>query len=59
MMVRHILDLDPVRMAHLLVPIRNASIHRVAVLPEGRILAGFNATPHLDAPDRRHARTEY
>jgi broad specificity phosphatase PhoE len=32
MMVRHILDLDPGRMAHLLVPIRNASIHRVAVL---------------------------
>jgi hypothetical protein len=35
-------------MAHLLVPIRNASIHRVAVLSQGTILAGFNATPHLD-----------
>jgi hypothetical protein len=40
-------------------PIRNASIHRVAVLSQGTILAGFNATPHLDGPDRRHARTEY
>ncbi|MCU4651512.1 histidine phosphatase family protein [Roseibacterium sp. SDUM158016] len=59
MMVRHLLDLDPGRMAHLLVPIRNASIHRVAVLPQGSILAGFNATPHLDTPDRLHARTEY
>jgi broad specificity phosphatase PhoE len=59
MMVRHILDLDPARMAHLLVPIRNASIHRVAVLSQGTILAGFNATPHLDGPDRGHARTEY
>jgi broad specificity phosphatase PhoE len=59
MMVRHILDLDPARMAHLLVPIRNASIHRVAVLAQGTILAGFNATPHLDVPDRVHARTEY
>jgi broad specificity phosphatase PhoE len=59
MMVRHLLDLDTARMAHLLVPIRNASIHRVAVLAEGSILAGFNATPHLDAPERRHARTEY
>lgn len=59
MMVRHLLDLDPARMAHLLVPIRNASIHRVAVLAQGRILAGFNATPHLDSPDRIHARTEY
>ncbi len=59
MTVRHILDLDPGRMAHLLVPIRNSSIHRVAVLPQGRILAGFNATPHLDAPERHHARTEF
>ncbi|MDG4649423.1 histidine phosphatase family protein [Roseibacterium sp. SDUM158017] len=59
MMVRHLLDLDPGRMAHLLVPIRNSSIHRVTVLPQGKILSGFNATPHLDAPDRLHARTEY
>lgn len=59
MMARHILDLDPGRMAHLLVPIRNTSIHRVAVLPQGRILAGFNATPHLDDADRAHARTEF
>ena len=59
MMVRHILGLAPARMAHLLVPIRNASIHRVAVLAQGHILAGFNATPHLDMPDRVHARTEY
>jgi broad specificity phosphatase PhoE len=59
MMVRHILDLDPARMAHLLVPIRNASIHRVAVLSQGTILAGFNATPHLDGPERQYARTEY
>jgi broad specificity phosphatase PhoE len=34
MMVRHILDLDPARMAHLLVPIRNTSIHRVNVLSQ-------------------------
>jgi len=59
MMARHLLDLDPGRMAHLLVPIRNCSIHRVMVLPEAQILSGFNATPHLDMADRRHARTEY
>lgn len=59
MMARHILSLDPARMAHLLVPIRNCSIHRVMVLPQAKILAGFNATPHLDTPDRVHARTEY
>jgi broad specificity phosphatase PhoE len=59
MMARHLLDLDIARMAHLLVPIRNCSIHRVMVLPEAQILSGFNATPHLDSPDRVHARTEY
>jgi len=59
MMARHLLDLDPGRMAHLLVPIRNCSIHRVMVLPDVQILAGFNATPHLDMAERRHARTEY
>jgi hypothetical protein len=59
MIARHVLDLDPGRMAHLLVPIRNTSIHRIAVLGQGNILAGFNATPHLDAPDRHDARTEY
>jgi broad specificity phosphatase PhoE len=59
MMARHLLDLDIARMSHLLVPIRNCSIHRVMVLPDVQILAGFNATPHLDGPDRIHARTEY
>jgi broad specificity phosphatase PhoE len=59
MMARHLLDLDIARMAHLLVPIRNCSIHRVMVLPEAQILSGFNATPHLDSADRLHARTEY
>lgn len=59
MVVRHLLNLDPARMAHLLVPIRNASIHRMMVLDQATILSGFNATPHLDTPDRIHARTEY
>ncbi len=59
MMVRHLLDLDAARMAHLLVPIRNSSLHRVAVLDQATILAGFNATPHLDTPDRLYARTKY
>lgn len=59
MMARHVLDLDTARMAYLLVPIRNTSIHRIAVTGQGNILAGFNATPHLDAPERRYARTEY
>jgi broad specificity phosphatase PhoE len=59
MILRRLLDLDPERMGHVLLPIRNSSVHRVQVMPHGTILAGFNATPHLDAPDRAHARTTY
>jgi broad specificity phosphatase PhoE len=59
MIVRHLLNLDPRRMAHVLLPIRNSSLHRIQVAPHGTILAGFNATPHLDAADRAHARTTY
>jgi broad specificity phosphatase PhoE len=59
MMIRHLLRLDPTRMAHVLLPILNTSVHRVQVMPHGTILAGFNAVPHLDAPGRAHARTHY
>lgn len=59
MVARHLLGLDPRRMAHILLPIRNSSLHRVHVAPHGTILAGFNATPHLDPPGRAHARTTY
>jgi broad specificity phosphatase PhoE len=59
MVLRHLLDLDPRRMAHVLLPIMNTSVHRIQVIPQGPILAGFNATPHLDAADRAHARTYY
>ncbi|MEL6688771.1 MAG: histidine phosphatase family protein [Pseudomonadota bacterium] len=59
MALRHLLGLDPLRMAHILLPIFNTSIHRVAVRPQGAMLAGFNATPHLDAPARSYAKTHY
>ncbi len=59
MVVRTLLQLDPRRMAHVLMPIRNSSMHRVLAAPHGTILAGFNATPHLDPPDRVAARTTY
>ena len=59
MIIRHLLNLDPTRMAHVLLPIMNSSLHRVHVIPQGPILAGFNATPHLDRDDRMHARTHY
>jgi broad specificity phosphatase PhoE len=59
MMIRHLLRLDPTRMAHVLLPILNTSLHRVQVMPHGTVLAGFNATPHLDMPGRAHARTHF
>ena len=59
MVIRHLLRLDPTRMAHVLLPILNTSVHRVQVMPHGTVLAGFNATPHLDRADRAHARTHY
>lgn len=57
MVLRHLLALDPRRFAQVLLPIRNSSLHRVFVTPQGPILAGFNATPHLDIADRAHAKT--
>ncbi len=59
MAIRHLLQLDPTRMAHITLPIHNTSVHRVHVTSVGPILAGFNATPHLDPDDRRHARTHF
>jgi broad specificity phosphatase PhoE len=59
MMVRHILDLDPARMAHLLVPIRNASIHRVAVLRKARSWRASTPRRISTRPTGVHARTEY
>lgn len=59
MIIRHLLDLSPKSFAHVLLPILNASIHRVEVTPFGNFLSGYNATPHLDTPERRHARTPY
>ncbi|MGJ8622804.1 MAG: histidine phosphatase family protein [Yoonia sp.] len=59
MIIRHLLNLDPTRMAHVLLPILNSSVHRVHVIPQGPILASFNAIPHLDHADRAHAKTHY
>ena len=59
MIIRHLLNLDPTRMAHVLLPIMNSSLHRVHVIPQGPILASFNAVPHLDRNDRMHAQTHY
>ncbi|SMX23322.1 histidine phosphatase family protein [Boseongicola aestuarii] len=59
MVLRHILDLDIVRMSHVMLPIWNTSIHRLTVRDGAAFLAGFNAIPHLDRPERIDARTHF
>lgn len=59
MVMRHLLLLDPRRMAHVLLPIWNTSLHRVDVRSHGTVVAAYNAIPHLDAPERAEARTHY
>lgn len=59
MVLRHLLDLDLLRMSQVMLPIYNTSVHRIHVAPARTILSGFNATPHLDAPERADARTFY
>lgn len=55
--IRHILGLDTHSFAHVLLQINNASMHRYTLEFGARRLNTFNALPHLDPPDRAHART--
>ena len=57
MALRIALDLEPVRLAHVLAPIYNSSLHRFRVRDGAIFLSGFNAIPHLDRPERADART--
>ncbi|MEM9913175.1 MAG: histidine phosphatase family protein [Pseudomonadota bacterium] len=57
MSVRHSLNLDTPALAKVMLQITNASIHRLNYVHENLMLGGFNATPHLDDPDRAYART--
>lgn len=59
MILHQILELELKHFGNLTMPIFNTSVHRLNVLPDRTILAGFNATPHLETPDRAHARTYY
>lgn len=59
MVIRHLLGLDPARMAHVLLPILNTSIHRIRVTGIGPILSQYNAIPHLRGEARAHARTHF
>ena len=57
MVLRQILDLDLMKMSRVILPIWNSSVHRLRVRDHETVLAGYNAIPHLEAPDRAHART--
>ena len=57
MAMRLALGLDPERLAHVLLPIYNSSLHRFR-LRDGRIhLVSFNAIPHLQEAEREALRT--
>lgn len=57
MVLRHVLDLDIAATSRIMLQIMNSSVHRLHYVHDQMMLGGFNATPHLDAPDRAHART--
>ena len=57
MVMRHVLALDNTGMARVMLQTMNSSVHRLSYVHDQLMLATFNATPHLDAPDRAHART--
>lgn len=57
MVMRHALELQNGGMARMMLQIMNASLHRLEYVHDMLMVGAFNATPHLDAPDRAHART--
>ncbi|MEM6306876.1 MAG: histidine phosphatase family protein [Pseudomonadota bacterium] len=57
MLMAHVLGLSPLGHARIILPIHNSSITRFGMGDHGLHLDGFNATPHLDRPDRHHTKT--
>ncbi|MBF9043076.1 histidine phosphatase family protein [Rhodobacterales bacterium HKCCE4037] len=57
MSLRIALGLDMDRLAQVLLPIYNSSVHRFRVVEGGTFLTSFNAVPHLEGPEREAART--
>ncbi|MCH2165255.1 MAG: histidine phosphatase family protein [Marinovum sp.] len=59
LVLRYAMGLDVANFSKAMLPIRNSSIHSFEHLQGTFFLTGYNAIPHLDAPDRAHARTFY
>lgn len=57
MAMRVIMELELKAMAHLCLAIENSSMHRIQPLATGLAMTQFNALPHLDTPERQHARS--
>lgn len=57
MSLRIALGLDMDRLAQVLLPIFNSSVHRFRVVEGGTFLTSFNAVPHLEGHARAEART--
>ncbi|SEK75186.1 Broad specificity phosphatase PhoE [Roseovarius nanhaiticus] len=57
MIMRHVLGLDTHSMTRMMLRTHNSSVHRLRHVHGQLVLDSFNATPHLDAKDRAHART--
>ena len=57
MVMRHALGLHNGAASKIMLQIMNSSVHRLEYVHDQLMLGSFNATPHLDSPDRAHART--
>lgn len=57
MVIRQILDLDLMKLSHVMLPIWNSSMHRLHVRANETVLAGYNAIPHLEGPVHAASRT--
>ena len=57
MAMRHALGLSNGGMAKIMLQIMNTSLNRLEYVHDTLMVGTFNATPHLDTPDRAHART--
>lgn len=57
MVIRHVLGLNNLGLAKVMLQVRNSSFHQVRFLHGQLMLGGYNATPHLDHPERTKALT--
>lgn len=57
MVLRHVLQLSPEAMINLNLQAKNTGVTRLIFTGARIYLNMFNATPHLDPPDRAHAQT--